>query len=167
MKELVFKNDLGNFNYILQNGYVIASSIEKPSSDYLQKLMKSPFSWIHKNTSDMSDDELLERISRAEDVPVKPSFILFGTEFQLSILKATSTIAYGTTCSYRDLALKAGYKSAYRAAGSALNRNPLPFIIPCHRIICQNNSIGEFNGGSELKIKLIERENMLKHGGKI
>lgn len=158
MRELTFLTELGNYNYVLHDGFVIAASKKKICRDYLQKLLKSPFSWTHKNTGDMSDDLLLKMISEGRNVPEKPNFILYGTKFQVNILKATFTIPYGSTCSYKDLALNAGYNSAYRAAGTALNKNPLPFIIPCHRVIRQNNTIGEFNGGSELKIKLIERE---------
>lgn len=78
---------------------------------------------------------------------------LTGTPFQKKIWNAAASIPYGETASYREIAELAGFKKAWRAAGSALSKNPLLLIIPCHRIIKSNGGFGKFGGGEKLKVK--------------
>jgi O-6-methylguanine DNA methyltransferase len=81
-----------------------------------------------------------------------------ATEYQKKIWDAARQIPYGTTISYSWLAQMAGnYKSA-RAAGNALARNPVPIVVPCHRVISSNNQLGGFSNGLEMKKYLIELE---------
>jgi methylated-DNA-[protein]-cysteine S-methyltransferase len=80
------------------------------------------------------------------------------TEYQKKIWNTARQIPYGTTVSYGQLAQMAGnYKSA-RAAGNALARNPIPIVVPCHRVIGSNNKLGGFGGGLEMKRYLLELE---------
>jgi methylated-DNA-[protein]-cysteine S-methyltransferase len=80
------------------------------------------------------------------------------TEYQKKIWNTARQIPYGTTVSYGQLAQMAGnYKSA-RAAGNALARNPIPIVVPCHRVIGSNNKLGGFGGGLEMKRFLLELE---------
>lgn len=85
-------------------------------------------------------------------------FALDGTEFQLSVWTALQAIPYGTTTTYSYLAHKVGRPTAYRAAGAANGANPLPIIIPCHRIIGQNSTLRGFGGGIETKKFLLNHE---------
>lgn len=81
-----------------------------------------------------------------------------ATEYQRKIWETARQIPYGTTISYSQLAQMAGnYKSA-RAAGNALARNPVPIVVPCHRVIASHNKLGGFSGGLELKKFLLELE---------
>ncbi len=82
---------------------------------------------------------------------------LNGTPFQLSAWKALTEIPYGETISYGKQAEIIGNKKACRAIGSANGRNPLPIIIPCHRVIAKNG-IGGFGGGVEIKKFLLDLE---------
>jgi methylated-DNA-[protein]-cysteine S-methyltransferase len=81
-----------------------------------------------------------------------------ATEYQKKIWDTTRRIPYGATVNYGQLAQMAGnYKSA-RAAGNALARNPVPIIVPCHRVIGSNNKLGGFGGGLDMKRYLLELE---------
>lgn len=80
------------------------------------------------------------------------------TPFMQKVWEAAREIGYGKTSSYREIAARAGSPEAFRAAGTALKRNPVPVIIPCHRIIASNGSIGGFAGGIVLKQKMLQLE---------
>lgn len=81
-----------------------------------------------------------------------------GTPFQLAVLKALQKIPYGQTCSYRDIATRIGKPKAVRAVGAANGRNPLPIVIPCHRVIGSNGSLTGFGGGLPTKRFLLDLE---------
>ncbi|MCK5542551.1 MAG: methylated-DNA--[protein]-cysteine S-methyltransferase [Desulfobacterales bacterium] len=81
-----------------------------------------------------------------------------GTDFQQKIWKALLDIPYGSTISYQDIAIAAGSPNACRAAGNALNINPLPLIIPCHRVIGKDGSLTGFGSGIPIKKHLLELE---------
>jgi methylated-DNA-[protein]-cysteine S-methyltransferase len=80
--------------------------------------------------------------------------------FQRSVLNACRDIGFGRTVSYLGLARKSGRPAAARAVGGALAKNPLPLIIPCHRIVRSNGKIGGFSaaGGEDLKAQLLKNE---------
>lgn len=81
-----------------------------------------------------------------------------GTLFQRRIWNAMVKVPYGETISYRDLAEAAGSPQAVRAAGTACGANPIPIIIPCHRITKADGSIGKFALGDEVKAALLKHE---------
>jgi len=81
-----------------------------------------------------------------------------GTPFQLSVLRALQEVPYGETISYGGLAQRIGRPKASRAVGAANARNPLPIVIPCHRVIGSNGSLVGFGGGLEIKRKLLDLE---------
>jgi methylated-DNA-[protein]-cysteine S-methyltransferase len=83
----------------------------------------------------------------------------FGV-FSRSVLTACRDVEFGRTVTYCELAKKAGRPGASRAVGGALARNPLPLIVPCHRVICSDGRIGGFSarGGISLKKKMLELE---------
>jgi methylated-DNA-[protein]-cysteine S-methyltransferase len=82
--------------------------------------------------------------------------------FTEKILKAAAGIPYGETRTYKWAAEQAGQRDAARAAGNALNRNPIPVIIPCHRVILSGGELGGFSSGIEWKLKLLKLEKILK-----
>ena len=96
--------------------------------------------------------------------------IKFDIEYELSIssfyeevLKEVCTIPYGKTASYKYIAKKVDKPKAYRAVANANAANPIPIIIPCHRVILNNGSSGDYGGGKTLKRDLIKFEkNMFK-----
>lgn len=81
-----------------------------------------------------------------------------GTDFQKRVWLEISKIPRGTTISYKELARKIGNAKAVRAVANACGANPLPIIIPCHRVIASNGTIGGFSLDIELKRKLLKFE---------
>lgn len=93
-------------------------------------------------------------------VPLVPS----GTPFQKEVWSALLRVPHGTVCSYKELALAAGHPSAHRAVGTAVGRNPLAILIPCHRVIRSDGSMGNYTGGVHLKASLLELEGIHLRG---
>jgi len=83
-----------------------------------------------------------------------------GTAFQKSIWKELQRIPYGQICSYQDIANSIGKPNACRAVGMANSLNPIPIIIPCHRVIGKNGKLTGYAGGIETKAKLLTIENI-------
>jgi len=81
-----------------------------------------------------------------------------GTEFQRAVWSELQKIPYGETVSYKDLAARIGRPKAVRAVGAANGANPIPIIIPCHRVIGNDGSLTGFGGGLPLKKRLLELE---------
>ena len=91
---------------------------------------------------------------REFDLKLKPT----GTAFQLAVLNALTTIPYGETRSYGEIASQIGRPKAVRAVGAANGRNPLPIVVPCHRVIGADGSLTGFGGGLETKRYLLDLE---------
>ena len=87
-------------------------------------------------------------------LPIAPA----GTDFQLKVWEVLQTIPYGETITYGQLAERVGNAKASRAVGMANSRNPLPIIIPCHRVIGANRKLTGYTGGLDIKIKLLNLE---------
>lgn len=88
------------------------------------------------------------------DLPVK----LNGTEFQVSVLEALQAIPYGETVSYGEIARRIGRPRAVRAVGAANGRNPIPIVVPCHRVIGKSGDLTGFGGGLDTKEALLRLE---------
>lgn len=88
------------------------------------------------------------------DLPVR----LDGTEFQLLVLNELRQIPYGETTSYRDIAERIGRPKAVRAVGAANGRNPIPIIVPCHRVVGASGDLTGFGGGLDTKEALLRLE---------
>lgn len=86
-------------------------------------------------------------------------FQLNGSQFDLKVWQGLKKIPYGETCSYSELAQAIGKKKAAQAVGQANSRNPISIIIPCHRVIAADGSIGGYNGGVWRKKWLLNFEN--------
>ena len=81
-----------------------------------------------------------------------------ATPFQRRVWEITRQIPYGETQSYKWVASRLGKENAARAVGQALGRNPIPIIIPCHRVLASNGSLGGYSGGLEMKRFLLKLE---------
>ena len=101
--------------------------------------------------------ELLEYFRgkrRAFDLPLDPR----GTPFQRRVWEALAAVPYGETVTYGALARRAGSPKAVRAVGQANHRNPLPILLPCHRVVGADGSLTGYAGGLELKRFLLDLE---------
>ncbi len=83
---------------------------------------------------------------------------LSGTEFQVSVLEALQQIPYGETVSYGEIARRIGRPKAVRAVGAANGRNPIPIVVPCHRVIGSSGDLTGFGGGLDTKEALLRLE---------
>jgi methylated-DNA-[protein]-cysteine S-methyltransferase len=83
--------------------------------------------------------------------------------FLLRARQGIAAIPYGETRTYTDLARGAGNERAVRAAGSACSRNPIPLVVPCHRVLRSDGSLGGYAGGLEMKERLLEMERTAAH----
>jgi O-6-methylguanine DNA methyltransferase len=81
-----------------------------------------------------------------------------GSPFDRAVWKALQSIPYGETRSYHDVAEAVGKPSGARAVGGSNHRNPIPLVIPCHRVVSADGSLGGFGGGVDLKRRLLELE---------
>lgn len=91
------------------------------------------------------------------DLPLAPG----GTPFQSDVWSELQRIPHGETISYAQLAERVGRPGSHRAVGAANGRNPLPIVIPCHRVIGSNGKLTGYAGGVEAKRKLLELEGAL------
>src|SRR6476469_7753136 len=95
---------------------------------------------------------------RTFDLPLAPR----GTEFQLDVWQALRAIPYAETISYAQLATRIGKPSAMRAVGAANGRNPLPIVVPCHRVIGADGTLTGFGGGLPTKHFLLKLEGAIE-----
>jgi len=98
--------------------------------------------------------EYLQGKRKVFDIP----YVMLGTEFEKKVWETLLTIPYGETRSYQWLANEVGLHRGARAVGQALKRNPLPIIIPCHRIIHEDGSLGGYSSGVDIKRRLLDLE---------
>ena len=91
------------------------------------------------------------------DIPLDLSFM---TLFEQKVLESCSQIDFGETVSYGELALRAGSPKASRAVGNVMKKNPIPIVIPCHRVIAASGKIGGYTGGLHKKRTLLALENV-------
>jgi AraC family transcriptional regulator of adaptative response/methylated-DNA-[protein]-cysteine methyltransferase len=90
----------------------------------------------------------------------KNNIHLFGTPFQLQVWKALLAIPKGKMCTYQDIAKKIKSPKAMRAVGSAVGQNPIGYLIPCHRVIRTDGTLGGYSGGLDVKRKMLAYEGL-------
>ncbi|WP_394764912.1 methylated-DNA--[protein]-cysteine S-methyltransferase [Stenotrophomonas sp.] len=91
------------------------------------------------------------------DLPLAPR----GSDFQVAVWRELARIPYGTSISYAQLAVRMGNANAMRAVGAANGRNPLPIVLPCHRVIGTDGALVGFGGGLPVKEYLLRLEGAL------
>lgn len=121
--------------------------LKSPQRDWVED--KTPFKEVIRQLEVYFDGRL-----KVFDLPL----VLDGTEFQLRVWNNLRKIPYGETISYGQLAKRVGSPDAARAVGLANGSNPIPIIIPCHRVIGSNGDLTGFGGGLPLKKKLLALE---------
>lgn len=122
--------------------------IEKEINKPISKSMKTVLSQLN---------EYFNKKRKQFNIPLE----LRGTQFQRDIYKTLSKVEYGKTISYKELAEKSGHPKAYQAVGTAMKKNKIAIIIPCHRVIKSDGSLGNYTGGQGKKEKLLKLENYL------
>lgn len=148
-----FQIDEIDFFLISQADYIIKIGInEELPKDHLL-IYKTPNDKLFKSCY----QQLFEYFNN-QRTKFDIKFKLTGTEFQKKVWKALSKIPYGKTNSYQEIAEKIKNPKAVRAVGMANKNNPLPILIPCHRVIGKNGKLIGYASGIELKEKLLKLE---------
>ncbi|MGN1033111.1 MAG: methylated-DNA--[protein]-cysteine S-methyltransferase, partial [Intestinibacter sp.] len=107
--------------------------------------------------------EYIEGQRKQFDLPLNPK----GTEFQKRVWRELTKIPYGETRSYKDIAIAVGNEKASRAVGMANNKNPIPIVIPCHRVVGSNKKLVGYAGGLDLKERLLNLEGISLYKNKV
>jgi methylated-DNA-[protein]-cysteine S-methyltransferase len=107
---------------------------------------------------DAACSQIVEYLLSARDRFDVPLDLSTGTEFQRTVWRRLRKVKFGQTTTYSELADAAGRPSATRAVGNAVGANPLPIIIPCHRVLAAGSKLGGFSGGLGRKRKLLRIE---------
>ena len=128
-------------------GFPEGSMRREPEPDWIYS--EKPFAAAREQLTDYFAGNL-----QSFDLKLRPA----GTEFQRKVLDELQKIPYGTTTSYGDIARKIGNPKAMRAVGAANGRNPIPIIIPCHRVIGSSGDLVGFGGGLPTKEALLRHE---------
>tara|TARA_B100000212_G_scaffold232900_1_gene177057 strand:+ start:144 stop:614 length:471 start_codon:yes stop_codon:yes gene_type:complete len=146
MKPSFIKTPIGNFLAHFNDRYLI--KLELVNSDeklFIDQNLQETINQLTKGK--ISVNELPLNINKLE-----------GTEFQKKVWKSLTKIKYGRTSSYKEIAVSINNPSAVRAVGSACRLNPIPLIIPCHRVLRTDGSIGKYAFGKKNKYKLLKLE---------
>ncbi|MFZ9693533.1 MAG: methylated-DNA--[protein]-cysteine S-methyltransferase [Candidatus Nanopelagicales bacterium] len=117
-------------------------SESKPTSEFAKRVVAAIKGWAE------CDKDALDSVG------IK----IEGTKFQEDVLRSMRSIKFGSTKSYQELAVEIGRPLAFRAVASVCAKNRIPLIIPCHRVIRNDGSIGDYFYGSDLKRQLLEFE---------
>jgi len=123
-----------------------------------KKLCKKGKLFLQEKKSVEIENRILNYLSGKEKEIKIGTLFLFGTDFEKKVWNTAVSIPYGKTLSYKELAEKTGVPLAWRAVGTALGHNPVMLVVPCHRIIKGNGSVGNFGGGEKVKEFLLDLE---------
>ena len=137
----------GDENALCLIGFPEGSMRREPEADWIYS--EKPFAEARKQLTDYFAGK-----RKTFDLPVRPG----GTEFQRRVLDELQRIPYGVTVTYADIAERVGNPKAVRAVGAANGRNPIPIVIPCHRVIGSDGKMTGFGGGIPTKEALLRLE---------
>ena len=155
VRYLTFRSPIGELLIAENDGGVIAIHFQNGRERIGE-------SWKQVDHLQSGITDQLEEYFRGERfdfyVPLRPH----GTPFQLSVWEALQEIPYGETISYLDLANRIKKPQAVRAVGAANGANPLPIVIPCHRVIGRNGKLVGYGGGLEIKKYLLSMESLYR-----
>jgi len=129
-----------------------AAVLERLASEVSPRILRAP------QRLDAAARQLDEYFARRRKRFELPLDLQLARGFRRAVLVRLQRIAYGETTSYAQLARAAGKPAAVRAAGSACSHNPLPLVVPCHRVVRSDGTFGEYLGGHEMKRALLEME---------
>lgn len=147
-----FVNAEGVYRLFLPNQTYLADDFERRyDQDHRSHLLIEKIKLLNEELSLYHMGEL-----QTFTIPVSP-FTEDASPFRIRVWQVMREIPYGETWNYGQLAKRAGSTSG-RAIGGACSANPVPILIPCHRVISSNGTIGGFSGGKEMKRKLLELE---------
>ena len=159
MKAAICETRLGWVAMGIEDGAICAATLPTTRTRALETIA----GW---QTEEQADDaeaapfiDLVQRAAEGEDVHVN-GHVRFarGTAFQRAVWQALLDIPRGATMTYAEVAARVGRPGAARAVGQAVGHNPVPLLIPCHRVVGSNGGLGGFGGGLPMKRTLLHQE---------
>mgnify|MGYP003444436049 CR=1 FL=1 len=157
-----FNSPIGKIHLALTEKGLCEIGIGESKKKFISSLQKTY------NIKPVKDDaafkdlvKLLKRYLNGEKLRIDIPFDLKGTSFEKKVWKALLKIPYGKTKSYGEIAKEIGLPNGARAVGNACGKNPIPIIIPCHRVIAGNGGLGGYTGGIGIKKRLLRIEGVL------
>ena len=141
MYSYTYNTQIGNITIIEKDGYIANLYINYNNIKTIQKETKL----ISQTANEIK--EYLDGNKKSFSIPIK----IEGTDFQKKVWQEVLKIPYGENRSYKDIAININNSKAYRAVGTAIKNNPIPIIIPCHRVIKSNKDIGNYAYGIDIK----------------
>ena len=160
LKYVTFNTDPGWVGILASPGGLLSTTLPQRSAREACRILGDGIKQATR--SYQSFDDLIERLKayfNGHQISFPGELDLSGaTPFQREVWQATRLIPYGETRSYLWVARQIKRPGAARAVGQALGRNPLPVIVPCHRVVASNGQLGGFSGGLEMKRRLLRRE---------
>lgn len=160
-----FETKLGVVSAASLSGNLVKLSVADPGAEKLVSWIEKKFPGYCCDMTRSDSNPVLEETARQVflylegkikgfEVPIN----MTGTDFQKDVWKAIERIPYGQTRTYADLAREIGSPRAFRAVGGACSCNPVPLIVPCHRVVGSGGRLGGFSGGIDIKKKLLKIE---------
>jgi len=138
-------------------GLVFVGSANGPADEW-QQFYPTATTHVNPSANQAASHELAAYLAGQKTEFSSPLDLTHGTAFQQQVWQALQTVPYGTTWTYSDLAAKLQRPEAIRAIASAVGRNPLLMIIPCHRIVRKDGQLGGYRGGLPMKRQLLRLE---------
>ena len=157
MYKKIFNSKIGNIVIVEKNQSIIELKVIKEKNI---DIIESDTPLLKKASEQIN--EYFSGKRETFDLPLNPE----GTEFMKKVWKQLLNIPYGETKTYKQIATEIGNEKAARAVGMANNKNPIPIIIPCHRVIGSNKKLVGYALGLDVKEKLLKLEAKYKEGVK-
>ena len=156
----IFETAFGWMGVLASRVWLVATTLPRPSARHVRLELGIDERQAICSSRRLSEiEERLKDYFKGEKVDFSDKLDLStATPFQKQVWLATRSIPSGQTRSYQWVAVQIGKPGAARAVGQALGRNPLPIIVPCHRVLASGGGLGGFGGGLELKRRLLRLE---------
>jgi methylated-DNA-[protein]-cysteine S-methyltransferase len=164
-----FESSIGTISLASRNKKIIALDIHSKNLYEVKKHLSALYPNGHESGQSFKTIKLLlDRYLKGEKVDFDVDIDISGeSQFTQKVLRELQKIPYGKVRSYLWIGKRMGHAMAARAVGQAVGRNPIPIIIPCHRVIRENGSLGGFSLGEEIKKRLLFLEGVFKGSERI
>jgi methylated-DNA-[protein]-cysteine S-methyltransferase len=165
----LFETPLGRCAIAWRGGFIVGSALPDANDDRLRAALERRFKRVVETAPDAAVTAAIGAVLRlmegeAEDFSHLVLDLSVVPDFERRVLVETRAIPQGETRTYGEVATRLGAPGAARAVGRALGRNPLPIIIPCHRVLAAGGRSGGFSapGGASTKLKLLQMEGAMR-----
>jgi methylated-DNA-[protein]-cysteine S-methyltransferase len=162
---LIFKSVWGWMGISESEKGIDGIALPKPSKRAIEKVLRDqldePFQARSSPNLEAARRQLCDYLAGKRDTFDVTLDLSTGTVFQRQVWRVLQRVPYGKLRSYQWIAARVGGRRYARAVGNAVGANPIPIVIPCHRIVAQDASLGGFSGGLSMKRKLLSLEGTL------